>query len=333
MRGRARTGPGGGGAPPRHQRLRRRGDAVAAARIALWRDILGAVRRAPGAEVTAECNPEDASAARFEAWRAAGVTRVSFGVQSLVPHVLASLGRRHGSAEVVRAVALAAEAGFASFGVDLIVGAAAERDGDLAATVEAVLALEPRPRARERLRADRRAGHPAGRATRPATPTTTPAPAATSWPTACWRPPGTGGTRSRTGPCRATSAATTRLYWDQGDYRGIGCAAHSHRDGTAVVERAHPRALHRGGRGRSERHRRRGGPRPTSSAASRPWRWRCAPRRACPPPPCPTTPTSPVWWSGGGTGPCSPCGAGSWPTRSRPACASGGCTGPRTGAR
>src|SRR5579862_1483472 len=49
----------------------------------LFADVLGAVARRPGAEVTAECNPEGASAALFAAWRGAGVTRVSFGVQSM----------------------------------------------------------------------------------------------------------------------------------------------------------------------------------------------------------------------------------------------------------
>ena len=63
----------------------------------LLADILDAVGPAPGAEVTVECNPEDASAPRFAAWHDAGVTRVSFGVQSMVPHVLAGLGRRHGT--------------------------------------------------------------------------------------------------------------------------------------------------------------------------------------------------------------------------------------------
>ena len=65
-------------------------------------EILGAAVLAPGAEVTAECNPEDASADRFARWHAAGVTRVSFGVQSMVPHVLDSLGRRHGTTQVAR---------------------------------------------------------------------------------------------------------------------------------------------------------------------------------------------------------------------------------------
>ncbi len=129
---------------PGHQRVRGRRYAVAPT-PELLRTILEAVALAPAAEVTAECNPEDASAERFARWQGAGVTRVSFGVQSMVPHVLQSLGRRHGTTQVARAVALAGEAGFESVNVDLILGAAGETDADAAATLEAVLALEPRP--------------------------------------------------------------------------------------------------------------------------------------------------------------------------------------------
>ena len=57
--------------------------------------ILDAIPRAPGAEVTVECNPEDADDAHLGAYRRAGVTRVSFGLQSTHAHVLAGLGRRH----------------------------------------------------------------------------------------------------------------------------------------------------------------------------------------------------------------------------------------------
>src|ERR1700692_4821034 len=73
--------------------------------------ILEAIVVEAGAEVTVECNPEDADRARFARWRRAGVTRVSFGVQSMVPHVLESLGRRHGTTQVARAVRLADAAG------------------------------------------------------------------------------------------------------------------------------------------------------------------------------------------------------------------------------
>jgi putative oxygen-independent coproporphyrinogen III oxidase len=194
----------------------------------LLAEILDAVVRRPGAEVTVECNPEDASAARFARWRAAGVNRVSFGVQSMVPRVLASLGRRHGTSQVSEAVALAGAAGFASVNVDLIVGAARETDGDLAATLDAVLALEPRP------------DHVSAYAL-----TVEPGTALFSQPQ---RHPDQDVSARR---YRLVDAALSQagyrwyevsnwarpghecrhhtLYWAHGDYRGVGAAAHSHR--------------------------------------------------------------------------------------------------------
>ena len=50
--------------------------------------ILDAIDRADGAEVTVECNPDSVDAAKLAAYRRAGVNRLSFGVQSMVPHVL-----------------------------------------------------------------------------------------------------------------------------------------------------------------------------------------------------------------------------------------------------
>ena len=107
--------------------------------------ILAAVPRAPGSEVTVECNPEDADAARFAAYRHAGVNRLSFGVQSTVAHVLAALGRRHGPEAVERAVELAGSAGFPTFNVDLIFGVAGETAEDWARTLDDVLSLRPAP--------------------------------------------------------------------------------------------------------------------------------------------------------------------------------------------
>ena len=54
--------------------------------------ILDAIPRTVDAEVTVECNPEDASLGRLRAYRAGGVNRMSFGVQSTRPAVLADLG-------------------------------------------------------------------------------------------------------------------------------------------------------------------------------------------------------------------------------------------------
>jgi oxygen-independent coproporphyrinogen-3 oxidase len=192
--------------------------------------IVEATEPCAGAEVTVECNPEDAHVAGFRRWRSAGVNRVSFGVQSMVPHVLDSLGRRHGTTEVRRAVALAAEAGFGSVNVDLIVGAAAERDDDLHATLDAVLELEPRPPHVSAYLLTVEPGTPlahdpsrhpdddasAGRSELVDEVLTA---AGYRWyEVSNWAEPGH--------ECRHN-----RLYWAQGDYRGIGCAAHSHRSG------------------------------------------------------------------------------------------------------
>ncbi len=107
--------------------------------------ILDAIPRAPGAEVTVECNPEDADEAHLGTYRRAGVTRVSFGLQSTQAHVLAGLGRRNvpHAAETIAAAVHAA--GFATWNLDLIFGAATESDDDWAATLDHVLALDHPP--------------------------------------------------------------------------------------------------------------------------------------------------------------------------------------------
>ena len=94
--------------------------------------VLRAIPLAPGAEVTVECNPDDVTEAMFETYVAAGVNRVSIGVQSMVPHVLAALGRTHDPANVERAVAAARAVGLPTFNLDIIYGAAGETVGRLA---------------------------------------------------------------------------------------------------------------------------------------------------------------------------------------------------------
>jgi oxygen-independent coproporphyrinogen-3 oxidase len=95
------------------------------------------------AEVTIEANPDSVDAARLAAWRAAGVNRVSVGVQSFDPVVLRKLGRRHGPEEAARAVRLAVEA-IGNVSVDLIYGgrhstvATAADDASRAAALGAV---------------------------------------------------------------------------------------------------------------------------------------------------------------------------------------------------
>lgn len=75
----------------------------------------------PDAEITLEANPGTAEADRFAAFRAAGVNRLSLGIQSFDPVHLRSLGRIHDDAEARRAIALAA-AHFDNFNLDLMYG-------------------------------------------------------------------------------------------------------------------------------------------------------------------------------------------------------------------
>jgi len=85
--------------------------------------ILEAVARhwtiAPDVEVTLEANPTSVEAARFRGYRAAGVNRVSLGVQSLDDRVLAELGRTHTAREALQAVDIA-RAAFDRSSFDLI---------------------------------------------------------------------------------------------------------------------------------------------------------------------------------------------------------------------
>lgn len=100
-----------------------------------------AVGLAAGAEISLEANPEDVDAEVAQAWRAAGVTRVSLGVQSFDDEVLAYLGRAHRGAQARAAVAAVRAAGIALVGVDLIVGVPGEGAGRLATDVDEVAAL------------------------------------------------------------------------------------------------------------------------------------------------------------------------------------------------
>lgn len=104
------------------------------------RDALG-LRR--GAEVTVEANPEDLSDATLHALLEAGVTRLSIGMQSAVPHVLRALGRTHAPERPVQAARAARAAGFPHVSLDLIYGAPEETDDDWRATLEAALSAEP----------------------------------------------------------------------------------------------------------------------------------------------------------------------------------------------
>ena len=94
------------------------------------------------AEVTTEANPDSVTAADLEVLAAGGFTRVSIGMQSVVPHVLATLERTHDPSRVATAVAGAKAAGLAT-SVDLIYGTPGESLADWRASLDAAVALEP----------------------------------------------------------------------------------------------------------------------------------------------------------------------------------------------
>ncbi|HEV2309855.1 MAG TPA: radical SAM family heme chaperone HemW, partial [Acidimicrobiia bacterium] len=195
--------------------------------------ILDAIPRRPDAEVTVECNPDSVDLAKLRSYQRSGVNRCSFGAQSMRPHVLAALGRTHDPSGVARALDAARRAGIERLNVDLIYGGAGETLDDWSATLDAALALGPTHVSAYALTVE------------PGTPL---------------------GARVAAGECRAPDddaqaekyeLADDRLtaagygwyeisnwarpgdecrhhllYWAQGDYLGIGCAAHGHAAGT-----------------------------------------------------------------------------------------------------
>ncbi len=98
---------------------------------------------AVGAEITAEVNPDDASVERLSAFRDAGVDRISLGVQSLDDGELQMLGRRHGAAQALAALAAIVDAGYANFSADLMYCLPHQRMDTWRSTVEGVIAAGP----------------------------------------------------------------------------------------------------------------------------------------------------------------------------------------------
>ncbi|MPV37200.1 radical SAM family heme chaperone HemW [Georgenia subflava] len=97
---------------------------------------------ADGAEVTTEANPDSVDAAALEALAEAGFTRVSFGMQSAVPEVLATLDRTHDPARLPDVVRWARAAGL-DVSVDLIYGTPGESLADWRRSLDSAVALEP----------------------------------------------------------------------------------------------------------------------------------------------------------------------------------------------
>ena len=194
--------------------------------------VLAAIDRTPDAEVSVECNPDSVDGEKLDTYRAAGVNRLSFGVQSLAPHVLRALGRTHDPANVERAVSLARASGFDNVNVDLIYGTPGESVDDWLRTLTGALDLGVEHVSAYALTVE--PGTPLGRHVAAGT---SPAPddddqaekyvladtvlgaAGFEWyEISNWARAGRA--------CRHNEC-----YWVQGDYLAIGCAAHGHTDG------------------------------------------------------------------------------------------------------
>ena len=101
------------------------------------------LRFAPGAEITMECNPGTAEHGRFEGYLAAGVNRVSFGVQSFDDGCLQRLGRIHDSGEAEAAVKMAQDAGLDNINLDLMYALPGQTLAMALHDVERAIALRP----------------------------------------------------------------------------------------------------------------------------------------------------------------------------------------------
>jgi coproporphyrinogen III oxidase-like Fe-S oxidoreductase len=93
--------------------------------------------------VTTESNPESIDSAGLHRLREVGFNRISFGMQSAVPHVLATLDRTHTPGRPLQAVGEAKAAGFANISLDLIYGTPGESATDWMESLDAALSASP----------------------------------------------------------------------------------------------------------------------------------------------------------------------------------------------
>ena len=190
--------------------------------------IIAAIPLSANPEVTVECNPDDVTPELMRVYAAGGVNRVSIGVQAMVGHVLASLGRTHDPSNVERAVLAARDAGITSINLDLIYGVHGETLDDWRHTLESAIALRPTHISAYGLTVE--AGTPL--AEDPArhpddddqadkyvlTDEMLVAAGMHNYEISNWALDGH--------ECRHN-----KVYWSQGNYMGFGCASHSHENG------------------------------------------------------------------------------------------------------
>lgn len=111
--------------------------------VRLLHGIRAGVELTPDAEIALEANPDDVSAETVACWLAAGVNRVSLGVQSFDDRVLQWMHRTHDAAQVAKAVETVRRAGIHNISLDLIFALPAALERHWARDLDAAFALEP----------------------------------------------------------------------------------------------------------------------------------------------------------------------------------------------
>jgi putative oxygen-independent coproporphyrinogen III oxidase len=194
-------------------------------------DLMAVLAELPieaGAEVTVECNPDEVTAEQMLTYAAAGVTRISLGVQSMVPSVLATLGRHHDPENVRSATECVRNAGIRRLNLDLIYGATGETLDQWMTSLTEAVALDPDHVSAYALTveagtplADDPARHPDDDVQ------------ADKYLIADEILTGAGLINYEISNWSKSDqeCQLNQLYWRQGDYLGLGCAAHSHVEG------------------------------------------------------------------------------------------------------
>ena len=165
---------------------------------------------APDIEVTTEANPDSVALWDLEELRQVGFDRISFGMQSDVPHVLATLDRTHDPLRVPAVVGWARQAGFEQVSLDLIYGTPGESLADWETSLDAALACAP-----EHVSAYSLIVEEGTALARRIAVASSRHPMTTTWPTSTCSPTsgsprqGWAGTRCPTGPATSVRAAGT----------------------------------------------------------------------------------------------------------------------------
>jgi oxygen-independent coproporphyrinogen-3 oxidase len=209
--------------------------------VAMLTHLRSLIPLADDAEVTTEANPDSVSRASFSRLADGGITRVSIGMQSAVPSVLATLDRTHDPERVPQVVQWAKEAGL-QVSLDLIYGTPGETLADVETSVRAALACEVdhlsaysliiegnTAMARQLRRGELEAPDPDDMADKYELVDDLAAAAGLSWyEVSNW---------ARTPEHRSRH---NLAYWRGADWWGIGPGAHRHRDGLRAWNVKHP---------------------------------------------------------------------------------------------